>query len=302
MKIRFTNQRGFTLVELLVVIAIIGVLIALLLPAVQQAREAARRMSCQNNLKQLGIAMHNYHDTFLTFPYAGDNRGTAWSTHILPQLELGNVYDTIGPFSESNNWGNGSGNATNGRTIACETVFPVLRCPSAAIPEHKRDQSSDTWIIDKRVPGTYLGCVSGVVTTDVYSGITDADGVFFPISKIGLKDITDGSSNTILIGEAVPATDADFSGREDSDSSNTRKDHWYFGGDDLDVNRDYSEVVGSTGLRMNGPEELSFGSQHPGGSQFVLGDGSVRFITETIDADNYRRLGNRHDGEIIGEY
>src|SRR4029079_8754703 len=101
--VRFARRRGFTLVELLVVIAIIGVLVALLLPAVQAAREPARRSQCPNNLKQMGIALHNYHDTFLVFPFGWSGRGAGWATMILPQIEQKNLWDTLG-FNESNNW------------------------------------------------------------------------------------------------------------------------------------------------------------------------------------------------------
>src|SRR5688500_10904954 len=115
----------FTLVELLVVIAIIGVLVALLLPAVQAARESARRTQCSNNLKQLGIAMHNYHDTYQKFPFGWSDRGAGWSTMTLPYIEQKPLFDTL-RFNEADNWD--SDNTPNER--ACGTFIPALRCPS----------------------------------------------------------------------------------------------------------------------------------------------------------------------------
>ena len=125
------SKRGFTLVELLVVIAIIGVLIALLLPAVQQAREAARRSQCSNNLKQIGLAMHNYHDTFGSFPSAwiqvGSSRYHAWSALILPFMEQGNIHDKLSP-----DFGNSRSANTEDKAGA---IIDTYRCPSSTLPE-----------------------------------------------------------------------------------------------------------------------------------------------------------------------
>lgn len=296
------SRRGFTLIELLVVIAIIAILIALLLPAVQQAREAARRSQCKNNLKQIGLALHNYHDVALKFPFAGDSSGTMWTAMILPYLEQRNLYDTMVWGETGGNWGNGSGTATNSKTVAAETVISMLRCPSAAIPEHKRDQSSDGWIIAERVPVTYLGSSSGTLLVDDSTSMQNADGVFFRDSSIAFRDITDGTTNVLMAGEALPNTELDFASREDRDTVNDRKDHWAIGGDDIDVVSDWSECVGSTGVPMNSTEELSYGSQHSGGCQMLLVDGSVRFISESIDANTWGWLGGRGDGNVLGEY
>ncbi len=149
---------GFTLVELLVVIAIIGILVGLLLPAVQAAREAARRMSCSNNMKQLGLAMHNYHDTHRVFPNGFGVNQEFWSALILPQLEQTNLHATL-------NWTNSSllGYGTDWTSynspnkVACETVVPVFRCPSMAQGEHL-DYNS----ISRRVPVSYRG-VAGAI-------------------------------------------------------------------------------------------------------------------------------------------
>lgn len=294
---------GFTLVELLVVIAIIGVLVALLLPAVQAAREAARRTQCGNQIKQLSLGMHNYHDTHNRFPFAGDVSGTMWSAMILPQIEQTNLFNSIAAWGEAGgNWGNGSGNATNDKTKAIETVIPVFRCPSAAIPEHKRDQSSDGWIVANRVPTTYLGCFSGTATTDNTAAATNSDGTMYYNSALNFADITDGTSNTVFFGEAVPNTALDFSTKEDRDTSNARKDHWAIGGDDIDVVSDWSECVGTTGLVINSNAEAAFGSRHPNGCYVGMSDGSARFVTQSINTTTWSRLGQRNDGGVLTDF
>ena len=149
-------RRAFTLVELLVVIAIIGVLVALLLPAVQAAREAARRMSCSNNMRQISLAMHSYHDQLGKFPFGWGNRGSGWSTMILPQIEQKNLYDTLG-FAESQNWDiDGSANQT-----ACETLIPFYRCPSMGNAPPGNFNG-----IERRVPASYRGVASSTADSD----------------------------------------------------------------------------------------------------------------------------------------
>ena len=152
------RRRGFTLIELLVVIAIIAVLIALLLPAVQQAREAARRTQCKNNLKQLGLAMHNYHDTHGVFPFGWDERETGWQAMILPQLELSALYGTL-IWAES---GLGDWNAVGSPNLtACEKMIPAFRCPSMAVPGHIDNES-----IPGRSPVSYRGVASSIAASD----------------------------------------------------------------------------------------------------------------------------------------
>ncbi|NNJ25407.1 DUF1559 domain-containing protein [Alienimonas chondri] len=313
-------RSGFTLIELLVVIAIIAVLVSLLLPAVQQAREAARRSQCQNNLKQIGLALHVYHDLHRRFPIGAESHGAAWSARILPQLDQANMFERMAPWSEGHNWGNTAGDSTSDRVQMCETVLPTFRCPSASMPEHKFDRSSDNWAISERVPASYIGVVSGAIDDDLnlQNGASAANkqlwnGIFFTNSGIGFRDVKDGTVSTVMIGEAVSDTDLDFSGREDSDTENVRKDHWYFGGDDVDVLRDLSECFGSTGVGINqvvpgasstDPEhlhELSFSSEHSGGAQMGMVDGSVQFFSETIDLTTWNALGTRKGGEVIDD-
>ena len=182
-------KTGFTLVELLVVIAIIGILVALLLPAIQAARESARRTQCANNLKQIGVALHNYHDSFQKFPYGWDNRGVGWTLHLLPFVELNSIYSTI-HFQESGpgNWDSGSENQ-----VACETVIPVYRCPSMPLPEHV-----DYNGIANRVPASYRGSAGSESSSDDASTIAipgskslehlKQDGVFYACSSVRFPD------------------------------------------------------------------------------------------------------------------
>ena len=142
-----------TLVELLVVIAIIGVLMALLLPAVQQAREAARRTSCGNNLRNIGLALLNYHDSHRSFPFGFNEHETLWSAMILPQLELQAMYDTL-IFQES---GPGQWDADSANERAACTLIPVYRCPSLPVAKHIDDSPSGS-IMEGRVPISYRAC------------------------------------------------------------------------------------------------------------------------------------------------
>ncbi len=303
-------REGFTLVELLVVIAIIGILVALLLPAVQAAREAARRMSCSNNLKQLGLALHNYHDTYKVIPYGWDNRGRLWSASILPQLEQQPLYDTLLPHESGlGNWGaNGSPNEA-----ACGTLVPVYRCPSMPIPMHVTNNG-----IPERVPTSYRGNAGTQSSSDDTSTrinppgpksleMLDQNGLFSACRTVSFRDIIDGLSNTVAIGES--STDPAFV------KDGQAMDHWYIGSPQVDPCRcdggtggtEFTECVGTgvvpMNLRFNDPAahgrlmEMSFGSYHPGGAMFNLADGSVRFVAETIDFAVYQAACTRDGGE-----
>ena len=310
-----TLKRGFTLIELLVVIAIIAILIALLLPAVQQAREAARRTQCKNNLKQIGLALHNYHDTYGLMPYGWDTRGMAWSGHILPQIEQANLYNTL-IFQESGpgNWSsNGSPNE-----LAAGTLIEAFRCPSMPITEHVSSNSG----IPGRVPISYRGNAGSLSSSDDTSTIVipgtkslemlDQDGIFYACSRTKFRDITDGTSTTLLVVESL--TDPNFV------KDGQGMDYWAIGSPQADPCRctgsnngtEFSELVGSTivglNLRKLDPAahgrlmELSFGSYHVGGAQIALCDGSSRFVSENIDLGIWQALGSRDNGEVISEY
>lgn len=358
MKRHFFN-RGFTLVELLVVIAIIGILVGLLLPAVQAAREAARRMQCTNNLKQLMLAAHNFHDTHRGFPMAAEFEvGTAWHSLILPYIEQKNAYEIM-TFQEDGagnyQWAHGLPGISGQQAMTdpsksffknifiCETLMSTFRCPSSAFPQTAADISGDNWIVQRRAPCNYLGVVSGKIANDrrrqtvarPWGGtgatevIADLDGVFinkinhqrirfngasYGLIGVNMASITDGTSNTLAIGESEPDIKAVADMglvRENNASMQGRKDHWPFGGDDVDTNNmgDMSEHLGSTGVPMNlksvppgtaafAAYEISFGSQHVGGANFANADGSVRFLSQNLDATLYSNLGTRNGGEV----
>ena len=353
------RARGFTLVELLVVIAIIATLIGLLLPAVQSARESARRMSCQNNLKSVALATLGFHDARKGFPMAAEFEvGTAWSSLILPHIEQKNIFEVM-TFQEDGDgnyqWAFGVPGITGQAALsnraynkfykniyACEQAISTFRCPSSQFPANAADISGDNWIVQQRAMSNYLGCVSGTLTVDrrrqtaatPWGGtgqtevISDLDGIMVnriphqriryngqSFGSIGTKiqSVKDGTSNTIMFGEAEPdlAVMPEMGIVNENNAANSgRKDHWAFGGDDLDTNNqgDMSEFLGSTGVPMNAPRvaqgsaafaayELSFGSRHPGGANFAFGDGSVRSLQDSIDPAAYSALGSRNLGD-----
>ena len=306
-----TRALGFTLVELLVVIAVIGILVALLLPAVQAAREAARRMSCGNNLKQIGLASHNYHDVYRVLPYGWDNRGRLWSALLLNHLEQGALHDALLPHENgAGNWdSDGSPNEA-----ACGTVLTVFRCPTMPIQEH-----FDNSGIPERVPCSYRGNAGTESSSDDTSSIINPpgakslemlgqNGIFGACRTINLSAVTDGLSNTIAFGES--STDPNFI--KDGQSM----DHWYIGSPQVDPclcdggngGTEFSEAVGTgvvpMNLRFNNPNasgvlmELSFGSYHPGGAMFAFADGSVTFLAETMDFSAYQALCTRNYGDV----
>ena len=291
-----TRRRAFTLIELLVVIAIIGVLVALLLPAVQAARDAARRISCQNNLKQIGLALHLYHDTFRELPPAEIRpHRILWSGMLLPYIEQRDLYDTL-------DWGVPWNTDGSDNERGCQSYISTYRCPSSNAP--KRVDSNG---IPNRVPMNYLAIVSG--TTRRESGECpcasdlDVDGVFQHQWGRRFAEIIDGLSNTAMVGEAL------FSYRfygVDHTGQNQFVDHWYIG--TLDGHLEASESVGSTGVPPNhfpnaigqvfvDELELSLGSRHPTLVQVVMADGHVRAVAETIDAQVWSAMGTREFGE-----
>jgi prepilin-type N-terminal cleavage/methylation domain-containing protein len=330
------RSAGFTLVELLVVIAIIGVLVALLLPAVQAAREAARRSTCQNNLKQIGLALQMHHDAKGYFPTgAASGEGSMWSYPLLPYLEQNGAVSIskVGEGASGNfNWASSApyDSATIGsdpgsrNIILCEIPFQVFRCPSASLPEAQADVSTQNWIVMKRSPASYLGSATGFLlnqntfgnTSKAYMG--DLDGVLFALSKISIKHVLDGTSNTMIVGEAVHDVDAQAAASKREATAGDKKDHWMIGSDDVDgtggsnAARDPSECLGSTAVPPNFQQgvvgsavcansssadcqklQLAFGSTHPGMTQIVHCDGSAAVVNDEVDPIVWRDLATR---------
>jgi prepilin-type N-terminal cleavage/methylation domain-containing protein/prepilin-type processing-associated H-X9-DG protein len=304
------TRRGFTLVELLVVIAIIGILIALLLPAVQAAREAARRMQCTNNLKQIGLALHNYHDSRKTLPYGSnfkDFKGGTWAAFILPYLELQTVYNLFNfkvPIWDSNN------------VPAVQAVVTTYICPSdpgGSDPlQGGRLQSGvcnpaksmGLWYVasmgntrDGTSPS--VSCTFCPVAPPSYCCADSADygcgspncsgGVGLmdraPVSR-AFRDITDGLSNTIAVGETLPKHCA-FNGAYNH--------NFPVAGTQIPLNTMEETVEGTNSYWWRG---CGFKSKHPGGANFAMADGSVHFLAETIDYQLYNALGTRDGGEV----
>ncbi|QDV64401.1 DUF1559 domain-containing protein [Crateriforma conspicua] len=351
------KPKGFTLVELLVVIAIIGILVGLLLPAVQSARGAARRMQCTNRLKQLGLAIHNFESAYKGLPMLGEaQEGGHWSAFILPFMEQQGLYEKLSFGSV--NWASSaaindasldSPNEVFRQIAACELSVTGFQCPSSTALEPIFDAScySPPWFVAARQPANYLAVVTGRQPNDWKPSFgwgrtnrgtwgdgqttlhhSELDGMIITrepdkarISQGGMvgnrfRDVIDGLSNTLMIGEAEPDLfpPTDYTRQENQNAG--RKDHWAIGGDDFDnwEGTDWSEMGGSTAVAINYQKpvddrfsdrsetwaayEVSFGSNHPGGAQFCLGDGSVRFITESVDQVVYSALGTRDGREV----
>jgi prepilin-type N-terminal cleavage/methylation domain-containing protein len=287
-------RRGFTLIETLVSIAVIGILVALLLPAVQSARESARRAECQGNLHQIGIALHHYHDTVRSFPpgICWPSR-TFWSGCLLPYIEQ----TTLKAATEDDEpWDSGD------NAMACAALLPIFRCPSSTAPKHLTAQG-----ITDRVPCDYVACTSGTATCESgpspLAGEADSNGIFFVNSGTRFAELVDGMSTTIAVGETMFIYESfgpDYYGM------NQFLDHWSIG--TLEgLGNEVSESMGSTGVAINSyklpvfvdEKELAFGGHHPAGVQVVFADGAVTLVAETIDRNVWSAMGTRHGRDIV---
>lgn len=335
MVMRPKNKRGFTLIELLVVIAIIAILIALLLPAVQQAREAARRSSCKNNLKQLGLALHNYHDNNLQFPptvHHGWSPGSkgSYMVRLLPYVEQGPAFDQIDFGLRGQPWRTGQNvEATvdqKGKLIRHMAV-PVYVCPTddtVMIDGHGAktnyamsmgnqampDWSGNPWGRCSLYPGNIFGTgISGHGNTanpSYISGIVSRSNW-----AAKMRDLRDGSSNIIAFGEILPQC-----------GDHSRNGWLHFNSMWVATNAPINYPIAcvrtgpmkGNGQLWNGPKlpgttgcnhwrnwqtSQGFKSKHEGGAQFAFGDGSVHFLKENMDYMTYQRLGDRRDGHAF---
>ena len=286
------RRLGFTLVELLVVIAIIGILIALLLPAVQAAREAARRSQCTNNLKQLGIALHNYHDTHKALPpgWLRKYQGTTlintscwgWGAFILPYVEQQALFDTIEPGQ-----GTFRDSVTDATKLAAmKTELKAFRCPSdvQGVVNPSRTVNSQQLTISNYVGNNTSDTIS-------QSDNPDKSGLFVEDKALRFGDILDGTSNTVALGERG------WQYRRSDGKRKLSAAALIFGTIDRNNGERLGDLIGCGCYKLNldgtvQPDDgqananrgwMSYSSRHPGGANFVLADGSVRFISETID-------------------
>jgi prepilin-type N-terminal cleavage/methylation domain-containing protein/prepilin-type processing-associated H-X9-DG protein len=313
-----TRNSGFTLVELLVVIAIIGVLVALLLPAVQAAREAARRNQCMNKMKQLALANHNYLSARRAFPPghthprtppcsgSGLNGGPPWSVLILPYIEGGAIQDEFDMNGAMTSTKNVPGTPSNDAVWAKPNSN--YQCPSN--PDSRPDINNTNYF---GVQGGRLrddnGTLIVLCTTVSEARVYHKNGVLYHNSKTRTKDITDGTSKTFLLGETKYQRTRDSS----VDSHLGWASSAYASGASgrpgvlaatVDPINNEEASGGSTDPNFNPLNTYTrlFGSFHPGGCHFAMCDGSVHFVSENIDLVTYEHLGIRDDGKMIGQY
>jgi prepilin-type N-terminal cleavage/methylation domain-containing protein/prepilin-type processing-associated H-X9-DG protein len=310
---RVRRLSGFTLVELLVVIAIIGILVGLLLPAVQAAREAARRMQCSNNLKQLALAIHNYESTHRTFPPSGiQSNQMSWAVMMLPFIEQNNLFDRF-DFT-AGNW------RLSGRNAAVKgVVIPAYQCPSApgdSLFSRYPIDTADPLLQETDVRTLHYHAVLGptgvnTLTGQQYRIFDNPNAIYGQVALQGafgssnrssttpahilpgsnrMSSITDGTSNTILLGE--------FSWNGYQFWRSWIRGWWAdANGTLLYTSKNVTTPINS---RLSSPwNDASFGSQHSGGAQFARADGSVQFVSQTIDMNVYRSIASRDGGEAF---
>lgn len=299
------RHRGFTLIELLVVIAIIAVLIALLLPAVQQAREAARRSQCKNNLKQIGLAMHNYHGTSNVFPYGENNAGAyhlrdTWMQQVMPFIDQAPLYQIY--QADMSQW--------------IMDVTPTVRDQSLSVMECPSDPSTPAKGASGGLrsggygfQGNYVMCMG---KTQTYN--TDNGGLFYWLSSTGFRSLIDGSSNTIMGSEVII--------RGTTNTGGWGEGGGYWGGGEgggfgfttqYPPNSTVTDQVYACksttwpnapcqSMSTYSTQRILARSNHTGGVHCLMADGGIRFASNNIDQTVFQNLGSRNGGEIVGDF
>jgi prepilin-type N-terminal cleavage/methylation domain-containing protein len=308
------RRRGFTLIELLVVIAIIAVLIALLLPAVQQAREAARRTQCKNNMKQLGLAFHNYHDTFNVFPLQQTCCGPqdpvppctagfqtwrirhSWTVRVLPYIDQAPIYNQMN-FSTDGLCG--------ANLVPKQQPLAAVNCPSDPRAKENNvgnDDANTTQLAETNYAISAGGHPNATASTPGVPGRPDAYGQFSVVPKVSqvrgmfsrsgysakIADVTDGTSNTIMLGEVIGAWCRWQDWGHQSWATMAHPVNWR--------NNDF---LAGLWTHDSHADCILFRSMHEGGAHFTLGDGSVHFISENIDGATWRNLGDKSDNQPV---
>jgi len=331
MRTRLLRVRSaFTLIELLVVIAIIAILIGLLLPAVQKVREAAARMECQNNLKQIGLGLHSYHDTYRFFPKgcapdvdangnAAWSWGSSWKVWILPYIEQGNIYQGWS-FTNSSGYTN-----TNNLNKVNRITISVYRCPSSTLPDFYTN-SNNNGVIEMFT--CYTGISGSSIDATVENGnagLVSGSGVLFPNSKVRIVDITDGSSNTFLVGEQsrhlLDSNNRPITGSWNAITSQgphgwtmgangdaRQPPNYQNGGDNRSfncttvrwlINQNGMSNSNGNGTGDNTGSNIPLSSNHTCGCNILFGDGAVRFVTDATPLLTIQQLASRDGGEVV---
>ena len=301
-----SDRHGFTLIELLVVIAIIAILIGLLLPAVQKVREAAARTQCVNNMKQVGLALHNYHDASQKFPpgYAsafdatGNDTGPGWgwAAHALPQMEQDNLFRLIDLKQPVEAAANAQARVVTVKSFLCPSDTP----PQQAFPVGPRSASGQLASTTCTVaPANYVGNF-GVGEPGV-----DGDGVFYRNSTVRIGDITDGTSTTLMAGErSFLHAESTWAGAVTGSNQTATP------GSPLPMQTENASnfVLAHTGETYDGPasprEINHYTARHTGGGNFVFADGHVAYLSRSTTYATYKALSTRSKGESIstGDY